>query len=163
MSYRCKYFDIRELVSPKVFADRGELAWQLLDPRLCVMLDKIHDKFGTTYCNTWHWGGRFDQRVLRNPVDIEQLKKEKIWLDYGQHESGRAADMPQLLDTGITALLTKATMVGLALMQIAAIDWAAAVVGCLARGPMAYIRKHRLYLLVEMVGTVLRLRIFGQN
>ena len=93
MAYICEYFDIRELVSPKFHAKHGDNSWWWLDPRLCMMLDRIHARFGVTYVNTWHWNGRFDQRGLRSQIDLAALKREGIYLPDGFHETGRAADM----------------------------------------------------------------------
>ena len=89
---KCKHFRIEELVSPKVFKDRGQNAWKLLDPRLLVTIDALVDKFGPMIVNDWLCGGHFDQRGLRSFADYAALKKEGIWLTYGQHEAGRAID-----------------------------------------------------------------------
>jgi len=94
MAYRCKNYKLQELVSPLVYAARGEEAWEMLDEQLLRVIDRIADKFGPVIINNWMWGGRFDLRGLRHYVlDKPKCLKEGIWIDYGQHEPGRAVDM----------------------------------------------------------------------
>jgi len=105
MSYRCKHFTIEELVSPIVFNDRGEQAWDLLDPRLLQMLDQLVDRFGAIIVNTWKSGGKFDLRGYRGRRDLPKdhfirgRGKDTYSLDYDQHIHGRAADCTPLNTT----------------------------------------------------------------
>ena len=39
--YNCKYFAIHELIPPQVYRDRGEKAWELLDPDMLRTLDLL--------------------------------------------------------------------------------------------------------------------------
>lgn len=94
MSYRPKHWIIQELVSPAVYQALGEKAWKQLDPRLLMVLDRLVDRFGPAICNNWHTGGKFDLRGLRHYVlDKAKCLREGIWVDFGQHEPGRAADL----------------------------------------------------------------------
>ncbi len=94
--YKSLHFTIEELVSPKVFnayKDSQHKLWQLFDPNLLDVLDRLQEKFGTTYVNTWKWGGIYTLRGLRHMViDLAELKREKILLPVGPHEFGRAID-----------------------------------------------------------------------
>ncbi len=76
---------IKELVSRKVFLDRGEKAWSLLDERALKTLDRLREKFGPITINDWSWGGSNEYRGLREP-------ECKIGADYSQHRFGRAFD-----------------------------------------------------------------------
>jgi uncharacterized protein YcbK (DUF882 family) len=90
--YRCKHFDIRELVSPVVWQQMGERAWTLFDPALLQTLDQIREKFGVMWVNTWHWGGQYSQRGLRSAAERNKLISMGIWKPYSQHMLGRAID-----------------------------------------------------------------------
>lgn len=96
MYYKCKHFTLEELVSPKVFAtykDTPNLVWGIFDPNLLDALDRLQEKFGTTYVNTWKWGGKYTLRGLRHMIiDLPELQSEKILLKLGRHEFGRAID-----------------------------------------------------------------------
>lgn len=83
--YKCKYFQIKELVSPVVYSERGERAWQLLDKRLLVTIDRLRDKFGPMIINNWSWGWHRKYSGLRLPGD-------EYYSKYSQHSFGRAAD-----------------------------------------------------------------------
>lgn len=93
MSYRPKHWIIQELVSKRVYDARRDEAWELLDPRLLMVLDRLVDRFGPAYCNNWHQGGMYDLRGLRHLLDKAKCDKEGIWLNFGQHERGAAADI----------------------------------------------------------------------
>jgi hypothetical protein len=90
---KCKYFSIKELVSPAVFKRYGEDAWAFLDERLCVTLDAIRARFGATVVNDWSWGGSFRYRGLRAAVDYPELKRQGIYLRNSYHNKGKACDM----------------------------------------------------------------------
>ncbi|MEY8247318.1 MAG: D-Ala-D-Ala carboxypeptidase family metallohydrolase [Bermanella sp.] len=83
--YECAYFDIKELVSKKVFVDRGQRAWGLLDERALITLDALRKRFGPITVNDWAWGGVNQYRGLREPGC-------QIGATYSQHRFGRAFD-----------------------------------------------------------------------
>lgn len=83
--YKCEYFDIHELVPPQVFYDRGEKAWELLDARLLMTLDKLRARFGPMTVNNYYWGKGREWSGLRT-ADSPYYSK------YSQHSFGRAAD-----------------------------------------------------------------------
>jgi hypothetical protein len=66
MGYRCKHFEIRELVSPAIHKARGDAAWELLNPAALRMLDALRDKFGPVTVNNWHTGGQYSESGLRD-------------------------------------------------------------------------------------------------
>ena len=90
--YKPKHFDIRELVSPLVWKERGEMALQLLDPNLLRVIDRLQEKFGTMIINNWQWGGNRDLCGFRGHSDIPKLKQEGIYLKNDQHQLGNAID-----------------------------------------------------------------------
>ena len=83
--FKCKHFGIKELVSKKVFSDRGNKAWALLDDRALRTLDALRERFGSITVNDWQWGGTNQYRGLREP-DCQ------IGAAYSQHRFGRAFD-----------------------------------------------------------------------
>jgi len=83
--YKCRYFDIRELVPPSVYDDRDERAWELLDSRMLITLDALRLRYGPITVNNWHTGGDRHWSGLRTP--------DSPWYKpYSQHTFGRAAD-----------------------------------------------------------------------
>lgn len=84
---KSKYFKIEELVPKEVFKARGDKAWELLDPSMISLLDKIKEQFpkGTMTVNNWLWGGDRNWSGLRTP-DSPYYSK------YSQHSFGRAFD-----------------------------------------------------------------------
>ena len=81
---KCQHFNIKELVPPQVYKDRGQKAWQLLNPDLLVALDALRATFGPAVVNDWSWGGKYKQSGLRT---------SKIGATYSQHRYGNAADI----------------------------------------------------------------------
>ena len=86
MLYIPEYFDIRELVPPKAYEDRGVKAWELLDPLLLESIDAVRKMFGPMTINNWNTGGPRQWSGLRTPDSPYYTK-------YSQHSFGRAADM----------------------------------------------------------------------
>ena len=83
--YKCKHFIIEELVDPDTFAKRGDKAWELLDDRLLITLDRLRERYGKMTVNNWKWGGDRQWSGLRT--------KDSPWFStYSQHSFGRAAD-----------------------------------------------------------------------
>lgn len=83
---KCEYFKIQELVSSGTYADRGESAWQLMDPNLLIVLDLLRAKWGPLTVNNWHVGGSRQWSGLRTP-------ESSFYSKYSQHSYGRAADI----------------------------------------------------------------------
>ena len=83
--YKCKYFDIKELVPEHVYEDRGEKAWELLDNRMLMTLDRLREIYGPITVNDWSWGGENQWRGLRTP-------ESPVGTIYSQHRFGRACD-----------------------------------------------------------------------
>lgn len=84
--YEPSYFKIEELVSPQAYKDRGNKAWQLLDDRLLITLDRLREKYGSMTINNWSYGGNREWSGLRT-ADSPYFSK------YSQHSFGRAADI----------------------------------------------------------------------
>ena len=101
--YRSNYFSIQEYVPPRVYAQRGERAWQLLDDRLLRSDHALRKKFGAIIINNWHsqhliervqevytnWG------VSWNPVrEWSGLRTvdSPYYSEFSQHPFGRASD-----------------------------------------------------------------------
>ena len=83
--YKCKHFAIHELVPKHIFEKRGEKAWQLLDERLLITLDRLRERYGSMNMNNYHWGGNDQWRGLRTP-------DSPYYSQTSQHSYGRAAD-----------------------------------------------------------------------
>jgi len=83
--YTCQYFAIHELVPKQVFQARGERAWQLLDERLLITLDRLREHYGAMTVNNWYWGKEREWSGLRT-------KDSPYYSPYSQHTFGRAAD-----------------------------------------------------------------------
>ncbi|MFQ5543897.1 MAG: hypothetical protein ACE5FY_06050 [Nitrospiria bacterium] len=82
---KCRYFKIHELVPPHVFNQRGEKAWELLDTRLLVTLDRLRERYGSMTVNNYYWGKEREWSGLRT-------KDSPYYSRYSQHTFGRAAD-----------------------------------------------------------------------
>ncbi len=54
--YRCKHFSIHGLVPPDVFNERQEKAWELLDERLLITLNRLRERYGPITVNNYYWG-----------------------------------------------------------------------------------------------------------
>lgn len=89
-----KYFNIEELVSPKVHKKHGERAWKFLSPRLLHTLLIIREGIGKPITiNNWHKGGSFKQRGLRSNLGYIFLSKFKKGVLYlSGHVLGIAVD-----------------------------------------------------------------------
>ncbi|MFH2047000.1 MAG: hypothetical protein ABIK92_17870 [Pseudomonadota bacterium] len=83
--YKCKHFLIYELVPRRVFEERGEKAWELLDDRLLITLDKLRDRYGSITVNNYYWGKEREWSGLRT-------SDSPYYSPYSQHSFGRAAD-----------------------------------------------------------------------
>jgi len=84
--YKCRHFDIEELVPPHVYDERGYKAWELLDERLLITIDQLRDSLGAATINNYRWGGDRKWSGLRTP-------ESKVYRPYSQHTFGRAVDM----------------------------------------------------------------------
>jgi len=83
--YKCKHFIIQELVDPATYRMRGDKAWELLDNRLLITLDKLRNRYGRMTINNWKWGSDRKWSGLRT-------KESPYYSAYSQHTFGRAAD-----------------------------------------------------------------------
>jgi hypothetical protein len=84
-SYKLRHFDLRELVTPELWATRNSRVIELLDPRALRVLDDLRDKFGPVTVNNWHTGGLYKESGLRDPF----TQTGAMW---SQHKFGRAFD-----------------------------------------------------------------------
>ncbi len=75
--YRCRHFDVRELVGPEVYSALGEdLCWILLNKTAGPLLrgiDWLRDEYGPATINNWHYHKDgmtlFTESGLRTPID----------------------------------------------------------------------------------------------
>lgn len=86
MLYIPKFFKIQELVPQHVYNERGDKAWELLDPLLLDSADAIRRMFGPMTVNNWHVGGSREWSGLRT-------EHSPYGTMYSQHRFGRALDM----------------------------------------------------------------------
>jgi hypothetical protein len=82
---KCKHFSIHELVPPNTFKQRAEKAWELLDERLLITLDRLRERYGPMTVNNYYWGKDREWSGLRT-------KESPYYSPYSQHSFGRAAD-----------------------------------------------------------------------
>lgn len=82
---KLKNYILQELVTPGLYAARGERAWELLDPRALATLQQLRDKFGPCTVNNWHVGGSYKESGLREFGSTTGAA-------YSQHKFGRAFD-----------------------------------------------------------------------
>ena len=83
--YKCEHFSIHELVPSQVFHKRGEKAWELLDERLLISLDRLRSRYGQMTVNNYYWGKDREWSGLRTP-------DSPYYSAFSQHSFGRAAD-----------------------------------------------------------------------
>ena len=83
--YKCKHFEIHELVPQDVYEKYGEKAWQFFDVSLLETLDQLREHFGSLTVNTWKWGGHLSQRGLRS-FDYGGIGNRSL------HKLGKAID-----------------------------------------------------------------------
>ena len=86
MIYIPEHFIIEELVDPQTFKDRGQKAFELLDPLMLWTLDRMRENFGKISINTWKWGGQYKYSGFRPKNCVEGSY-------YSQHRLGRAFDL----------------------------------------------------------------------
>ena len=86
MTYKCRHFAIHELVPKKVFEERGEKAWQLLDDRMLRTIDMLRDRYGSMTINNYFWGKNREWSGLRTP-------DSPYYSVYSQHTHGTAFDI----------------------------------------------------------------------
>lgn len=81
--YKCKYFQLKELVNPALLKTLPESTlWSLFDDRLLRMADKIREKYGPCTINT----PSLHECGLRDPNSATGAK-------YSMHKIARALDM----------------------------------------------------------------------
>lgn len=86
--YKCRFFELEELVNPEFFKVLTETEiWALLDESALRMLDLIRLHFEKPVTvNNWHVGGKFKDRGLR-------MFDCKTGAKFSQHKFGRAFDL----------------------------------------------------------------------
>lgn len=86
-----KYFSLAELVSSRVLAKYGELAWQVFDPRLLDVLVWLREGLGIPLvCNT----KKLQQRGYRDNLSeivMEKTKAGKLYMS--GHTTGKGVDL----------------------------------------------------------------------
>ena len=83
--YRPANFAIHELVSPEIYAQRGQRGWELLDERALRALQDLRDRFGRIRINDYEFGGKYRYSGFRPPECTVGAK-------LSQHRFGRAFD-----------------------------------------------------------------------
>jgi len=70
--YKCSYFKIQELVPSAIFNRRGEKAWELMDGRVLITLDRLRERYGLFTVNNW-LSGEYRVRCVVVPFRCAQL------------------------------------------------------------------------------------------
>ena len=90
-----KYFDLREVVSKKVYDRYGQQAWQFFDPRLLAVVVWLRKNMGIPLvCNNWANGGSLSQRGFRANLDqivADKTKQGKLYCS--AHCLGKGIDL----------------------------------------------------------------------
>lgn len=91
-----EYFKIEELVSPAVLNKYGEdMSWSFFDQKLLINLEWIRRELDRPITvNTWHVGGRFSQRGLRentSQIVYDKTVRNKTYLS--AHVLGKGVDL----------------------------------------------------------------------
>jgi len=89
MIYRCKYFDILELIPPDLWEHHKHephKLWLLFDVRALITLDRLRKVYGPLVINDWHRGGALTLRGWR-PANTS------TGAVFSQHKFGRAFDL----------------------------------------------------------------------
>lgn len=91
MTYRCKWFQIEELVPEEIYnqAEKEIYLWWIFDDRALFVLDMLREEYGKMLVNDWIWGGERHMAGFR-PWGSE------VGSTFSQHHFGRAFDvLPQ--------------------------------------------------------------------
>lgn len=91
-----RYFDIKELVSKRVYEKYKSSAWRFFDPRLLETLVVLRRDILCVplVCNNWKSGGSLQQRGLReNVCDIVRKKTDFDVMYLSAHTIGMAVDL----------------------------------------------------------------------
>ena len=84
--YRPEHFIIEELVDEKTFNDRGQKAFDLLEPKMLWTIDQLRKIYGSITINNWKWGGQFQYSGFRPKHCLTGAA-------YSQHRLGKAFDL----------------------------------------------------------------------
>jgi len=84
--YKCKHFEIHELVPKQIYLKRKEKAWELMDVRILKTIDMLRNRYGRMKINDYYWNGVREWSGLRT-VDSPYYSKTS------QHTFGRAVDI----------------------------------------------------------------------
>ncbi len=88
---KSKYFDIKELVSRKVYNKYGEKSWGFINPKIIQFLDTLREELGKPITvNDWMFKGELQQRGLRANKDPMVMSKNDYYIS--QHCLGNAVD-----------------------------------------------------------------------
>lgn len=88
MLYKCKYFQLKELISPDVYNKFKDFAWYFFDVNTLIDLDTIREKHGMPiYINNWFNGGNLRNCGFRSNL----YENSKLYCS--PHLFGRAFDL----------------------------------------------------------------------
>lgn len=89
---KCRYFDIKELVSKQVYKKFGEQAWMFFGPDEKDDLDTIREANGAgIIINNWATGGTLSQCGFRCNLDPLVISKTNIYCS--SHMMGKGFDL----------------------------------------------------------------------
>lgn len=89
--YKTKHFELRELVHPAIYRDRGERAWELLREDFLRCTDALREKFGPMILNTWHSDTLVKAYGLRDSACLRPFD-DPDGARYSMHKFGGAGD-----------------------------------------------------------------------
>lgn len=91
--YKCKWFTLKELVSPAVYSRFGEFAWYFLNEGMLKDMDLLREVIWgkPLFINTWSFGGQFKESGFR--CNTDSIVKAKKTPYCSAHCLGRGFDL----------------------------------------------------------------------
>ena len=91
--YKCKWFTLKELVSPAVYHKFGEFAWNFLDDGMKKDIDLLREVIWgkALFINTWGFGGQYKESGFR--CNTDSIVKAKTTPYCSAHTLGRGFDL----------------------------------------------------------------------
>jgi len=81
-----EHFRLEEFIDPVTFAEKGELAFTLIDPRIVDIAEFLRNSIGhPVIINNWHTGGQYKESGLRRMDSPTGAKRSA-------HKEGKAID-----------------------------------------------------------------------
>lgn len=94
--YKCKYFGIKELVHPDLYAmfsNHEDLLWKMFDENLLRGIDWFRENYGVCYINTWSLSPEVQSKYGLRRFSGLRLQGLDYYSKGSMHSVAKAADM----------------------------------------------------------------------